>query len=92
MEYEEDQMEDYEGEVEFGEDAEYELDEESEYDKAFNEENEVKELDVDASEADEDVEYEFDEVVGARDKKPIMSKLNQRVLDKYEMDDLLNQI
>ena len=92
MEYEEEPIEDYEGEVEFGEDAEYELDEESKYDKAFDEENEVKNLDVDDSEAEENVEYEYDEVVGARDKKPVMSKLNQRVLDKYEMDDLLNEI
>lgn len=39
-----------------------------------------------------DDEYEFDEVVGGRDKKPIMSILNKGKLSKYEMDDLLNQL
>lgn len=91
MEFEDDIIEEYEGDVEFGEDAEYESDEQ-EYEKAFDEEGRVKDLDVLEETEDEEVEYEFDEVVGARDKKPIMSKLNQRVLDKYEMDDLLNEI
>lgn len=40
----------------------------------------------------EEVEYEMDEVVGARDKKPVMSVLNKGKLSKYEMDDLFNEL
>jgi len=37
-------------------------------------------------------EYEYDEVVGGRDKKPILSVLNKKRLSKYEMDDLFNKL
>ena len=68
----------------FGEGFEDDFDAVSEkiYEKAF-----------DKRQTDEtDDEYEFDEVVGGRDKKPIMSILNKGKLSKYEMDDLLNQL
>jgi hypothetical protein len=88
MQFEDDFIDEYDEEHEFGEDPIYEVDDDS-YDKAFDEE-EVPDLKV--SEGDsEKVEYEFDEIVGGRDKKPVMSKLNQRVISKYEMDDLLNE-
>jgi hypothetical protein len=37
---------------------------------------------------DEDVEYEYDEVTGARNKRPVMSALNKKKLSKWEMDEL----
>lgn len=37
-------------------------------------------------------EYEYDEVVGGRDKKPVLSALNKKNLNKYEMDDLFNKL
>lgn len=78
----------------FGEGFEDEFDAVSEkaYDRAFLE---TKEGDETAGffgeEKIESEEYEFDSVVGGRDKKPIMSMLNKGKLSKYEMDDLLNQ-
>jgi len=33
-------------------------------------------------------EFEFDEVTGARNKKPVMSALNKKKLSKYELDEL----
>lgn len=36
----------------------------------------------------EEKEFVFDEVTGARNKKPIMSVLNKTKLNKHEMDDL----
>lgn len=88
MQFEDDIVDEYEEEAEFGEDPIYETDEDQ-YDKAFEEE--VTSLKVEEQAADKDVEYEYDEIVGGRDKKPVMSKLNQRVISKYEMDDLLNE-
>ncbi len=68
----------------FGEGFEDDFDAVSEkvYERAFDK--------IQTEESDE--EYEFDEVVGGRDKKPIMSILNKGKLSKYEMDDLLNQL
>ena len=37
-------------------------------------------------------EYEYDEVVGGRDKKPVLSALNKKNLSKYEMDELFNKL
>ena len=37
-------------------------------------------------------EYEYDEVVGGRDKKPVLSALNKKKLSKYEMDELFNKL
>jgi len=37
-------------------------------------------------------EYEYDEVVGGRDKKPVLSALNKKKLNRYEMDDLFNKL
>ncbi|MGE0792593.1 MAG: hypothetical protein AB7V77_00250 [Candidatus Woesearchaeota archaeon] len=95
-EYDEDLFED------FGEGFEDEFDAISEkvYEEAFNKQlEEAKEASEETEEVqtemlkDEEIdeaEYEFDEVVGGRDKKPIMSTLNKGKLSKYEMDDLLN--
>jgi len=84
---------------EFGEGFETDFDAVSEkaYEEAFNKEEAQREgkfesaqaiLD-EAEEINED-DYEFDSVVGGRDKKPVMSLLNKGKLSKYEMDDLLN--
>ncbi|MGM5480038.1 MAG: hypothetical protein ACQESC_01100 [Nanobdellota archaeon] len=37
-------------------------------------------------------EFEYDSVVGGRDKKPVMGLLNKGKVSKYEMDDLLNSL
>jgi hypothetical protein len=37
-------------------------------------------------------EYEYDEVVGGRDKKPILSALNKKKLSQFEMDELFNKL
>ena len=72
---------------EYGEGFEDEFDAVSEkvYEQAFDKANGV-EVEQEVSEDD----YEFDAVVGGRDKKPVMSVLNKGKLSKYEMDDLLN--
>lgn len=85
----------------FGEGFEDEFDAVSEktYEESFKKEEEkIEEVQCEESkellqndEIDES-EYEFDSVVGGRDKKPIMSVLNKGKLSKYEMDDLLNQL
>lgn len=61
------------------------------FDKALEQENKKSNdfLDFEEENIDED-DYEFDSVVGGRDKKPVMSMLNKGKLSKYEMDDLLN--
>lgn len=85
----EDSYEEYDPDVyeEYGEGFEDEFDTVSEkvYEKAFDEADGVEVEPV----ADED-DFEFDEVTGGRDKKPVMSLLNKGKLSKYEMDDLLN--
>ncbi len=43
-------------------------------------------------EESETEEYEYDEVVGGRDKKPVLSALNKKRLSKYEMDELFNKL
>lgn len=78
---------------EYGEGFETDFDSMSEkaYNKAFDAaQAEVKALapEVETDETD----FEFDEVVGGRDKKPVMSLLNKGKLSKYEMDDLLNEL
>lgn len=80
--------------AEFGEGFEDDFDARSEkdYENAFAQANgeELQEF-FDEESVNED-DYEFDSVVGGRDKKPIMSMLNKGKLSKYEMDDLLNQL
>ncbi len=85
----------------FGEgfEDEFEVDTEKSYDEAFEEEQEKEAKDQKQAEEEflndeqiDESEYEFDSVVGGRDKKPIMSLLNKGKLSKYEMDDLLNQL
>ena len=83
---------------EFGEGFETDFDAMSEaaYEKAFNkaqaqEEAQESGILLQDEEINED-DYEFDEVVGGRDKKPVMSLLNKGKLDKYELDDLLNKL
>jgi hypothetical protein len=104
MSYEDDMEENYDPDMyeEFGEGFENEFDAVSEasYEKAFDKAIAAeKGLDVDETSAeylkDEQVnedEFEFDEVVGGRDRKPVMSLLNKGKLDKYELDDLLNKL
>ncbi len=78
----------------YGEGFEDEFDavQEKVYEKAFakadDQAHEFLENEDDLDEND----YEFDSIVGGRDKKPIMSMLNKGKLSKYEMDDLLNQL
>ncbi len=72
---------------EYGEGFEDEFDAVSEksYEDAFDKANGT------AQESNEE-EFEFDEITGGRDKKPVMSALNKGRLSKYEMDDLLNTL
>jgi protoporphyrinogen oxidase len=92
MSYYEEEKEDYDSDVfkEFGEGFEDDLNDalnEKIYEKAFDDAS----ADVANSQAVEvEDDFEFDEVVGGRDKKPVMSLLNKGKLSKYEMDDLLN--
>lgn len=88
----------------FGEGFETDFDAVSEdlYEKSFEKEQALREGKLIVSDEevkghfeDEDInedDYEFDSVVGGRDKKPVMSLLNKGKLSKYEMDDLLNQL
>lgn len=78
----------------FGEGFEEDFDSKSEkmYEDAFDA-PEGESTSPFAEDADEDEDdFEFDSVVGGRDKKPVMSLLNKGKLSKYEMDDLLNQL
>jgi hypothetical protein len=84
----------------FGEGFEEDFDAQSEqaYEKAFDtalskpaDGSEAEDFFEDDTKVNED-DFEFDSVVGGRDKKPIMSMLNKGKLSKYEMDDLLNQL
>ena len=80
---------------EFGEGFESDFDAVSEkaYEKAFDKEDAVREgKDFIEDEEINEEDYEFDSVVGGRDKKPVMSLLNKGKLSRYEMDDLLNQL
>ncbi|MBN1175136.1 hypothetical protein JXA48_00685 [Candidatus Woesearchaeota archaeon] len=95
MSYYEEEQEDYDPDMfeEFGEGFEDELSEDSLNEKIY--ESAFDEASADAAnsqalDVEEDDDYEFDEVVGGRDKKPVMSLLNKGKLSKYEMDDLLN--
>lgn len=97
MDYdEEDSLDQYDPELyeDFGEGFENEFDAVSEkaYEKAFDEAKRELEGKPMSEEADNEDDYEFDEVVGGRDKKPVMSILNKGKLSKYEMDDLLNEL
>lgn len=86
---------------EFGEGFETDFDAVSEksYEEAFNKEEaqrsgdfeKIQETLLETEDINED-DYEFDSVVGGRDKKPVMSLLNKGKLSKYEMDDLLNEM
>lgn len=96
MSYDEDQ-EEYDPDMfdEFGEGFEDDLGDETLnekiYEQAFdNASADAATLEVPTTQEDND--FEFDEVVGGRDKKPVMSLLNKGKLSRYEMDDLLNQI
>ena len=57
------------------------------YEKAFD-----KASGVEVKESTSENDFEFDEITGGRDKKPVMSLLNKGKLSKYEMDDLLNDL
>lgn len=85
MSYEE--YEEYDPDMynEYGEGFEDDFDAVSEkaYEKAFDKASGVEQQSED--------EFEFDEITGGRDKKPVMSILNKGKLSKYEMDDLLNK-
>ena len=87
----EDSYEEYDPDVfaEYGEGFEDDFDAKSEksYEDAFDKANGV-EVEKEISEDD----YEFDSIVGGRDKKPVMSILNKGKLSKYEIDDLLNTL
>lgn len=80
----------YEGVVDMEDDESYykkvDDNEEDELDKQYNEFFEDEE-----EQKGQDVEYEYDEIVGARDKKPVLSALNKTKLSKMEMDELFNQ-
>lgn len=95
MSYYDEEQEDYDPDMfeEFGEGFEDDLSDETLneriYEKAFDEAS-ADAANAQAVEVEEDDDYEFDEVVGGRDKKPVMSLLNKGKLSKYEMDDLLN--
>jgi hypothetical protein len=73
----------------------YEMSEDEEL--AMQEEKELALLDEDTlyekklNESMEE-EYEYDEIVGGRDKKPVLSALNKKNLSKYELDELFNQM
>ena len=75
--------------AEYGEGFEDDFDAKSEksYEDAFDRAN-GKEVEEEVNEDD----YEFDSIVGGRDKKPVMSILNKGKLSKYEIDDLLNTL
>lgn len=87
---------------EFGEGFETDFDAVSEtsYEEAFTKESQARQGNFEFEEplneeSDQDInedDYEFDSVVGGRDKKPVMSILNKGKLSKYEMDDLLNSL
>jgi hypothetical protein len=91
MSYQEEGYEEYDPDLfaEYGEGFEDEFDAVSEksYEDAFDK---ASGLEVE-EEINED-DYEFDSIVGGRDKKPVMSLLNKGKLSKYEMDDLLNTL
>jgi hypothetical protein len=99
MDYDEyEETEEYDPDLfeEFGEGFEDDFDavKDQVYDQAFDEasmQTAAQHNAVDAESTNED-DYEFDSVVGGRDKKPVMSLLNKGKLSKYEMDELLNQI
>jgi hypothetical protein len=86
----------------FGEGFETDFDAVSEqaYEEAFNKEEaqrtgnfeEIQPILDDNLEEINEEDYEFDSVVGGRDKKPVMSLLNKGKLSKYEMDELLNTL
>ena len=80
---------------EFGEGFEDELGQESLnekiYEKAFDEAS-ADDANAKTNGLEVEDDFEFDEVVGGRDKKPVMSLLNKGKLSHYEMDDLLNQL
>jgi len=44
--------------------------------------------DSESKRKEEDNDYIFDEVKGSHGKKTVLSKLNQRVVGKHEMDDI----
>lgn len=96
MSYDEEQ-EDYDPDMfeEFGEGFEDELGDdnlnEKIYEQAFDEAS-ADAANLTATAIEEENDFEFDEVVGGRDKKPVMSLLNKGKLSRYEMDDLLNQM
>ena len=78
-------MEDYEGAVDFEEagwldDQEEHDDFEEEYDKIFSDDDEV--------DRDVDLAYERDPVTGQKAKRPKIAKLNQSNLSQREMDEL----
>lgn len=92
LEYEEESLFNEYGE---GFEADFDAVSEQKYEKAFDDalEQQNKKPGEFSEETEEEInedDYEFDSVVGGRDKKPVMSMLNKGKLSKYEMDDLLN--
>lgn len=92
MDYEEELEDAYDPDLfeEFGEGFEDDFDAVSEevYEEAFNR---AQAQEQHGSPSQENQEYQMDSVVGARDKKPVMSLLNKGKLSKFEMDELLNE-
>ena len=89
-EFDHSQAEDLEEDRMYGE-------EDDEYEERYNrhfrdEENKRVSKRITQREDLEEGEYEFDEITGGRDKKPILSALNKTKLSKYEMDDLFNEV
>lgn len=86
----EDSYEEYDPDVftEYGEGFQEDFDAVSEkvYEDAFD-----KASGVEVKVEDEN-DFEYDSIVGGRDKKPVMSILNKGKLSKYEIDDLLNTL
>ena len=96
MDYDEEQIEDaYDPDLyeEFGEGFEDDFDamKEQSYEEAFDKARAEEQGQKQSVEGNGD-DYEYDAVVGGRDKKPVMSLLNKGKLSKHEMDDLLNSV
>ena len=58
---------------------------EGEYEKCFDDSPIEKD---DSLQKPSEDDYEFDSIVGARDKRPVMAVLNKGKLSKQEMDEL----
>jgi len=77
----------HESDYELSEEELEKLKEQEEYADLSNEEVYEKLL-----EKGQEDEYEYDEVVGGRDKKTVLSALNKKRLGQFEMDELFNKL